>query len=418
MAYGWHWKQDGTRASVVVHELLGTGVADYRWKATTMHLDVSYSAPSPASATGFSLEYSEETHGEWTDGWGIWNLFVPENENSASPLILYSLAVDQVSVKPSFPFADVSIYGYYKDDNWTPVVLNRAAGVTGYSQTNSDLFFYPAQEALASNYQYSHTYANAGSHYESKSLSSSESMTVSVDGASFNGSNESGTFITLDVNRSGGSTESNAVSYGATTLIYGSTVFHGYPDGYFDYSAYAGAQGGDNGGGMVDFGATTREWWSYTGTRRNAWVLIVPACDCDAVYVATQNYDVAGSYSSSYQTSTGIVRFVGTHNEYVPFVETGSFGHWYGFSPDVVTETGTAPPPAEDVNVSCFNGVVSGQQGTPSASYYALFNVDKTYPYFDPGMYSYTSVDSRYVMSEGPKAPSSVMHNHRFVGWA
>lgn len=418
MAYGWHWKQDGTRASIVVHELLGAGVADYRWNATTMHIDVSYSPQSPVSATGFAIEYSEEVHGEWTDGWGVWNIFVPENENIASPLSLYSLAVDQVSVKPSFTFSDVSVYGYYKDDNWTPVTLSRSNGATGYAQSTNELFFLPAQEALPSNYQYSHNYAHSGVHYQSSDLSSSKEMTVSVDGSVFSGIDASGTFITLDMSYSGGSTIDNGNSFGPTTIGDGGVGFHGYPPGYDEYHVYAGSQGGSAGGGYIEYGPATREYWFYTGNRRNAWVLLVPACDCDAVYVATNNYDVAGSYASSLITGQSIVRIFGTHGEYVPFIESGHFGEFGGVTSGQVTVTGTAPPPAQSMFVTCFNGVISGQAGTPSASYSSLFNADKTYPYFDPGMYSYTSVDSRYVMSEGPKAPSSVMHNHRFVGWA
>ena len=85
MSYGWKWKQDGTRASIVVHEVLGSGAADLRWNAASMHIDIAYTPQDPIRASGFSITPTTTVHGEWTDGWGVFNFFVPETENIRSP---------------------------------------------------------------------------------------------------------------------------------------------------------------------------------------------------------------------------------------------------------------------------------------------------------------------------------------------
>jgi hypothetical protein len=94
------------------------------------------------------------------------------------------------------------------------------------------------------------------------------------------------------------------------------------------------------------------------------------------------------------------------------------------YSPTVfwVTEesqtTTTEPPPASEVDVFCSNTEVQNIAGVPAHSYSAIFTVDKTYPYYDPGMFFFTSYGGRYIGSEGIKSPNSVRSQDRFVGWA
>lgn len=410
IAYGWKWNTDGTKASIVVHEVLGTGDHDLRWKASTMHLDIAYSAPSPASATGFSIESSIEVHGEWTDGWGTYNIFVPSLETSQSPMALFSLAVNTAGVKPKFSFGGIDVYGYYVDDAWEPVTISRnIAGPTGYTQNNNGQFAVPAQESATNNYYYSHDLASDSNHYNSKSITSGTEMTLSVGGASYQGTSETGVFIEYDFSNGGGG-NFIGVAFATSQVTDTGVPFYGLPDGYATFDATGGVQ--------AEWGYASRLYYEFTGTRHHAWVLVIASGDCEACYVATHTYDGAGSYIHEESTGRSITRFFSPVDSFVPFRGSFHFGGTFGLSIDRVDVSDTAAPPESTTYVYCFNTVIQAAQGVPGGSYYALFNVDYTYPYYDRGMYTYTSVDSRYVMSEGLKAPSSVMHNHRFVGWA
>jgi len=418
MSYGWKWKKDGSRASIVVHELLGTGAADYRWKSSTMHLDISYSPLDPVSAASFSISETITVNGEWTDGWGTYNLFVPTSANVRGQLILYSLATNMAGVKPAFNFSGIPIYGYYKSDVWTPVTLSRNIS-TGASNTqiNGDLFDVPAQELLANNYQYSYNFSNIAIHYRSEQIyAGGSSMTISIDGSPIVGSTSNGSFTFLDTSYSGGNVSDNPVSIAASQVRDETSVFHGYPPGFLTYNANG---EGSAHGGFIEWGPATRSYQTFEGSRIKAWAMVIPSCDCDSVYVATKESYGAGTGVKSIRTGRSIVRFFSSVSSFVPYIDSGHFGGWYAFGVDMVESIDNNPPsPATVVGVTCYNKTISGVAGTPSASYSALFDVDKNYPYFDAGMYAYSGVGDRYVMSEGPKSPASVDADHRFVGWA
>lgn len=410
MAYGWKWKMDGSRASIVVHETLGTGSHDLRWKSSTMHVDFTYTPIAEPSASNFSVSSTISVSGEWTDGWGTYNIFVPVQETSQSPMQLFSLAVSTASVKPKFSFAGVEVYGYYVGDVWQPIVISRnIAGPTGYTQNNNGQFYNPGQESATNNFTYSHDLANVSNHYDSKNITSGTEMTVSIGGASFIGTIETGVFTEYDFSNGGGGNYSS-VAYATSQVGDTGSPFFGLPDGYATFD--------DTGGVQFEWGYANRLFYQFTGTRYKAWALVIASRDCESCYVATHTYDGSGSYIHEESTGRSITRFFSAVDSFIPFRGSFHFGGTFGFSVNRVDVSDTNPPPSYSYDVYCFNTAIQAVQGIPGGSYYALFNVEYTYPYYDRGMYAYTSCDSRYVMSEGLKAPASVDADHRFVGWA
>lgn len=433
LAYGWKWNTDGTKASIVVHEVLGTGAADLRWKASTIHVDISYSAPFPASAAGFSIESSTEVHGEWTDGWGTYNIFVPDLETSNSPLVSVSLAMDTASVKPRFAFAGIPVYGYYVNDTWKPVALSRtivAASLTPII-TSSNLRWLPAYAAAK---DVNLGYLNVNDSYFYQKLiptGGGTTMSVSFGGFSYTGEALSGEYF---------SREGTQGSVPAPTGTYTSNFINDWvatePDlapGEAEVIAVGAMLDELGRGPYPEFAPYVEKVFptGYTVTSINgnagvfkAWALIIPGSDCEALYVAEHEYIIFDGTTSKH-TQVGSYPSTAQHvyawpslpsEQFVATVLSWHYNAGYVDSPTTDT-TGAAPDVYKAYSVQCFNNEIS-EQGTPGGSYYTLFNVDKNDPYYYRGMYTHTSADGRYVMSEGLKSPASVDAGHRFVGWA
>lgn len=404
MAYGWKWKMDGSRASIVVHELLGSGAADLRWKATTMHLTFTYSGGS------FGLYGEKTTHGEWTDGWGVYNIFVPEYETNSAPLSHWSVATNRPGVKPAFNFSGVPVYGYYKSDTWMPVELSRtiSEGPFPIQKWSSAGITYPDEVAnnpafISSRHQLGGNLANQGCSYEQHSVSSGDRMSVSFDGETVNGVSEYGThmYYTKTVARTG--VAPNAVSWNARAL--GGAPSLPEPPGYVD------------GAEQVGLATTVNTTTSFTGTVSDAWALVIPALDAEAVYIARHRYSLSDAYTNSIYTRCGIDSFFGTTFNFSPWAGASGGNGWYGITSNEIIEYTSTTPESSETTVMCFNTAVSGINGVPGGSYYTLFNVDRNYPQYDRGMYMRTSFGGRYMGSELPATPASVT-NSPFVGWA
>lgn len=413
IGYGWKWNSDGSKASIVVHEFKGTNTHDNVWVARTIHLTITY---SKSEETGdVTLRADEETllHGEWTDGWGGFNIFTTDDDPpTGGKLTHWSIATNIFGRKPAFAFSNVSVYGYFVNDVWSPVTLTRTLSLDPvYTQSDTGIFYRPGLDMdIENRYQYGYLPANSSCTYRSELVTQGTEMTITFDGFSYLGRQRTGNFLvyTKDVASSG--SEPNPIDFVSANLS-GVSYSPGDPPGYFsgDFNA------GDT---TVSTARVTRTWTTWTGYSNDAWVLVIPTCDAEAVYISTHAYDASDLVTTSFVASTGITAFSGEGGSFSPWSNAGSNNDWYGITANQTTGDSTDPRPESTTSVFNFNSVIHGVLGVPGGSYYALFNVDYNYPFYDRGMYTFTSAGGRYAMSEGLMFPGSVNFRHRFVGWA
>lgn len=434
LAYGWKWKSDGSEAKIVVHELRGTDNYDNRWASSTMAVAFGYTPPTDTEPAKITMTASVESGDEWTDGWGYWNIFVPALDPPfGGPIELKSLATNRPAVKEAFSFPTTPVYGYYVDDEWIPVTMTRNVDLgpfpkryheyTGPIHWNSevlpDQLDVDARGVIPS---------SASVTYEDHSLSKDMTMTVTVGGTSYDGREAYGDHYFFERSVVGGSNVASPFNNIAASVgDFSSYGTQPLPDGYPDWFYYSASSVT----GTVSMVST--ESWRFTGGIRDVWVLVIPPGDCEAVYVATNGYigDVVSgvhrtTVASMVTSMQGITNLGGTPAVYqsfsfIPWAQansTNSTGFGAPSPTDLVAVEDTEPRVYDYTYINCYNALVQGDLGTPSGSYYTLFNADINVPYYNGTMYTYTSAGNRYVMSEGLMSPASVNYLHRFVGWA
>ena len=409
IAYGWKWNTSGSRASVVAHEIVGTGANDLRWISRTVHLEISY---TPGVTPFFSVIADTSENGEWTDGWGVYNIFVPEDEKEKAPLCLLSLQVDRASSKDLFDFSGIPVYGYYVDDVWTSVDMSITVKNTpNYWQQDAGILYEPALDLSApSRYQYGYIPADQNWTYESHDVSSGTECVISVQGGGvYQGESNYGVhkYIRRTVNSVG--ITPNTIEWSPATLT-PSSHFPGLPPGYTGTA------------GTMERSVTTMRSTSYVGTENRAIALIVPSLDAEAVHVAARTFNVADLTTTNIRSNwLGVMRFINADSSsYVPWTDAWSGGGWYGVDSPNLSDTVDYSPYVlyENTVVYCYNAAVTGFTGVPGGSYEGLFTVSKDYRYYDRGMYVRTSAGKRYAGSELPASPTSVSGSNLFVGWA
>lgn len=413
IGYGWKWNTDGSKAAVVVHEFKGTGASDNRWVARTIQMGITYEKDEASGSFVFRATAETTLHGEWTDGWGTFNIFTTEDDPPVGGrLELWSLAINIFGRKPAFAFSDVSVYGYFVNDVWAPVTLSRTLRLDPvYTQSDTGIFYGPGLNMGVENrYQYGYLPASSSCTYRAERVTQGTEMSISFDGFSYLGRQRTGTFTvyTKDVAPIGSAP--NPIDYVSANLT-GVSYSPGDPPGYFSGVFHAGDT-------TVATARVTRTWTSWAGYANDAWALIIPKCDAEAVYISTHAYDGSDLVTTSFVASTGITSFSGEGGSFSPWSNAGSNNDWNGITANQTTGGNTDPRPESTTYVFNFNSVIHGVLGVPGGSYYALFNVDYNYPFYDRGMYTFTSAGGRYAMSEGLMFPGSVNFRHRFVGWA
>ena len=80
LAYGWKFNSTGSKASIVLHEQVGS-YGSIKWRAWECHLNFSFSDGE------FSATTTATNYGYWTDGWGAFNIFVPEYDIATRLLV-------------------------------------------------------------------------------------------------------------------------------------------------------------------------------------------------------------------------------------------------------------------------------------------------------------------------------------------
>ena len=429
-AYGWKFNDSGSEASVVAHKGKGEGTNhDWSWLSYTMRLSISVARDPDTRENTFSVADTTTSHGEWTDGWGYWNIFAPESE-FAFLLKLQSLKTNVPGVRLDFNFSDVPIYGYYVNNVWTPVLVSRDIGTPDAppefaNKTTGPVRYGGDMSQVDQAYQYGVIAATDSMSYEQTVKTNKKTMTLSFGGRIFKGETSNISHHKFTRTASGGSP---SYSPGGFIGISIEMAWNGVP---VTYPPGAGSLGEVEGSVTTFVSDVETTLLTYDVSQRDIWTLVIPPGDCEAVYVATNNFeeDVLNRVTVK-STGSMVTHFSGSYRIFGAGLEPFDFEPWTqahrvhsgGFRPlpvpNVVTVFNPLPPAPDSTKVFCFNTVVLGDLGTPSGSYFTLFNVDRNYPYFNGSMYTYTSAGKRYVMSEGMKSPASVNYLHRFVGWA
>lgn len=408
LAYGWKFNSDGSEARIVVNHAqdpANSDVASARYRARTATVRLAY-ANGEVSATGVVTSAKD-----WIDGWGSYNIFVPETELSSAPLGLFSIRAS-ATPPPFFEFGTTEIYGYFIGDAWQSFTVDYKEEGGSTHQTSNALFVNPSDESLAGNYQYSYNFANVGLSHFTTEIFTGSGMTLTAGGIAYGGFIQNGRWTSRTTSTSGGAIVDNPVDYCGNFVggNYGGPTVPGYM-----YSV----GGGANGGGFIEGGPMTRTVTEFTGTKYYVWALIIPGKDCCAAYVATREDGREGAYTKTDVTvPESAIRFSGSLGSYVPWKMSWEWGTWFGYGPGTsVTYITTPAAPEAILKVHGFNTAVAGVEGTPGGGLTALFDCSYSYPFYDRGMYTFTSYGGRYLMSEGLKSPASVNDDQFFVGW-
>lgn len=424
LAYGWKFNTDGSEARIVMHQFQGTDSADNVWISRTLSLAINFETdPGTGAISRFDATAQTETHGAWTDGWGAFNIFVPLDDPPTGGILEHvSLAMNTGAVRPKFDFS-VPVYGYYKDDAWVSVGMSREIPPGPWPKhrwsSTGMMSDGPLSQDTLNAYQYMYCVSAGTSTFEEHTITEGWTMDVSVGDEVFTGVSETGTHTYFTRSAGGGGGGANTVAFvNPTSTPF--TTSAPYPGGYPIEGEYNNA--------TIATGTVTLKRQDYVGVHETVWTLVIPTGDCEAVYVATSEYD-RDTLQTTTTVGTGLTGFEGNYRiivageiiflpfSFTPWSMAGSIGNWYGV-PDGMVITETVGPRTSAVKVSCFNAAISGDAGVPAGSYYTLFNVSNMNPFYEPGMFTITGYGKRYSMSEGLKSPDSVNADPRFVGWA
>lgn len=427
--YGWHWNRDGSKASIVLSETLGTDNHDNRWSAKTIHASFTREIDPVTKVGTFHVTAEVSAAKEWQDGWGAYNIFTPLDE-TGTQLGHYSIMTDRFAAHPIFAFTDVEVYGFYKPndpakpdeaDSWQSVKMTRNIE-TGtwpkYIQKSTGIAWaLPAYEANTNNYQYGYALAGASITWEAHTLSESDTMTLKVGNQVYAGVSTYGLHEYLDASTAGGTTVQNPVSYTAASL---SGVFPpafnppGADDGY-ETPSWVPTHN------FVTTGVHTQHYWTFTGWDYSVWTLVIPAYDCDAVFVGTKEYVSSNVYNSTIKTHpSSMISFSGSGTpgyNFRPWAMTGEPSDWIGIGGVQSSVAANDPPPRPAAEIYCHTQAVTAQ-GSYHASATPLFLVDKDFAFYNAGMSACTSYGGRYIISEGLVSPPSITGTWPFVGWA
>ena len=459
LAYGWKWNIDGSKASIVVHEMRGDTIPTTRLHAYTVHLTFTYAKQDDEAKCPISVSAEILDHGDWIDGWGEYNIFVPETPAKTAPLDLFSIRAGSGLIPPLFPFKNIPIYGYYVNDVWTQVLLT--ANEDYESKTDSSV--------TNLQYAYGQTFPHTEKPLEGTYWHNAEGVWTSTWLTTVSGPGRSVTFdgVTVDGRHKSftGQDEWGSVSHDDYGSLGGFGYLYGWPldnptvtdapantgfprSALCQAAAAAKAANPDMGISQTDsYGNTERGKIDVSGGAVTLFTIVIPGGDAEALYIARKIVDerVRTQRFQTYFTKVGLHVYqwrttpppaikhikvadgagwawagpglvdAGTTTSYMNSSDT-----WIVGPPATVTITSLPPDPPK-VDVYCFNKTEHGLMSTPGGSYAGLFDVDYRYPQYDRGMYTFTSYGGRYIMSEqagGPrKNPSSVKGN-RFVGWA
>lgn len=475
LAYGWKFNRNGSKASIVLHNQTG-GVGSTVWNSYTLHLTIFYAD----GAWGCSC--AQEANGEWTDGWGAYNIFAPVDELGGE-LISKSIAMDTANVKPAFVFPSTPIYGWYDaEDAWITVKVGRSylGSATYYEQEGSGLvtsvsfmnrydpdYFYahgtlppdnPWNFSIDASFAHaSAKRSNEDAYHELRTCNKKASMNISIAGWSFSGER---VIKFVNVSKSEITSTYQGFTTIPTTPHYTCTPqSNDCGNGNHAHPGYNPATGSGNLTGLdlpvsapmvaivadvlANFsnsyynynthwtiktdGTNDVSTWSQDEDHIKRWTLVIPTGDCSSAYVATQDAKLV-SRGAVTTKRTGQFHHNFLHIVVEEYLNGGEYSYveydepWayvYPFPNGSVIASAAVPAtPETPPEIKAWNTKISAAPGAFSNTTYMLFNVDYHDPTYPPGMTMHTSHNLRYTGSEVSPDPVSVISNLPFVGWA
>lgn len=454
LAYGWKFNRDGSEASIVrVNEIGDEFINTIDGRSKEITITISRNSDFDGDENGkWTIGGTHSGVHSWLDGWGAFNIFVPETETS-STLVLYSLAATRDTVAP-YEFSGVPVYGIYdKDDNWVTVTLDRwQNGATKYEQEQSGLvlrtdFSVPGDWESTGNSVYNYAevsnaalISDSAARYEKRSMLANKhtKMDIGVGGWSFSGERKNGSIWLVEWGNITGVTQTlddaNQSSVGTGAPI---SPLPPLPD-HTAMNNHVAAVGGFF-GNYLD-GTYSWYYWvdQWIGARAvtstegdfeyiDRWALVIPSGDCNSIHVATQNIRTITPTQvdtiSFYVTNNVVARFKRLDNP--PFADPW---HWEEFPLSqfysaLYPGTGTwttlsndARETSGDPEITAWSLSLDGESGTPSGSYSSLFNADITFPQYNGTIAFRESDGNRYYGTEGYDS-EDLQPSGLFVGW-
>lgn len=427
-AYGWKWSTSGHKASMVTHaEVLVDG--KLAWEAKTFHLEFSIEKNPETGIRSFDASATTVVHGKWSDSWPINTIFAPIDGLTSAPLQLQSINLDPVTRSAPFDFT-VDIYGYYRGESWTPITISRRTPVGPFpilSQSSTGLTYPPGQDMTVPDvHSYGWCPATEGNTVDISYYYDQTTVSITFGGWTYLSEWGHGTHTHLVKTVTGAGSAENAADFNSH-VVGGGPFAAPYPAGYehtsnwrddgiFDpNNPYIGHRG------TVSLCLVSRTETTWTGDLRKTWSILIPGGDCAAVYISTYKYAVAddGFSSKTWYGNPGVCGFQGPRSSFVPYAGAGEYNSYYGFGGlnywDYSGSLATS-----NITINAFSQAVHGTEGVlanPSGGW-QMYACPREYPFYDAGMWAYTSYGGRYVMSEGLKSYPTLDFSHRFVGWA
>ena len=429
-AYGWKWSISGRKASIVTHALQLQGIKE-RWQAMTLHYTFTIAKDESTGEYTFKTESERIIHGQWTDGWPINTIFAPTDGLTSAPLQLQSVKLDPVTRDADFDFA-VDVYGYYKGETWTPIRITRHTPLGPFpiiKQTSTGLEYPVGTDMNRENvYLYGYCPATQGNTAEISAYYDQTTMNISFGEFSYLSEWGHGSHVQHKKTVVAGATVRNVVDFNSHVVGggpfnaplppgYASTYNHNFDPNYvFNPSEpYVGERG------YVTLCTVTRSSVAWVGDLRATWSLLIPGGDCDAAYISTYRYAVVSEagLAITWYGNPGVCGFSGWAGSFTPYAGAGEYNSYYGFGGLNYWEYGGEISNSE-ITINAFSQAVHGLAGTlanPSGGW-QMYACTSEHPFYDVGMWIYTSYGKQYVMSEGLKSYPTIDFSHRFTGWA
>lgn len=445
LAFGWKFDRGGRNIRIVMVGSVGeTTNNTLDGRASEHHIVLERSSVFDGTEDGkWSASATSNPEQPWLDGWGYFNIFVPQNEVSTA-LEAYSYKITLGTVS-DYAFSNVPIYGFYtKDDVWTTVKVSSVVRTgTKYEQRSSGVILAPGTESESdTDYPASIPWkescirpSNGSGWVEQRVIYDApvnfKEMTITVGDWSYTGTFKTGTFYREEDKLGSGSSSwpSTWQDFGEGSMV---GTNYTWPPALPSYSAeYDATLGGypDNGYLSSKFKdervPITFYQWSGSFDERKVWTLVIPCGDCEAVHTMihsersdSMSVQTAAPYDSWGAAQT-LARYVGdgSGNLYLTFDHPQrwiKFRHWV--SPPTFTFTPVLPEHENTTAVHAWSRSLNGQTGSPSGSYATLFSVDRTWPYFNGTIRYKESFGGRYHGTEGYNS-GGVLKNSLFVGW-
>ena len=449
LSWGWKFNWSGTKASIVRINETGDFYANtLDGLSKEITISITRTNVYDGSETGkWTVTGEASATQNWQDGWGYYNIFRPVSEVGDPTLECYSIQMGFGSVAP-YNFSNIPIYGYYNaQDEWVTVKLSRSvsSGAWFGKQTKSDNLgilpsalayeSYPLPEPSGFKLWFHYTVRGAkeSGWTENRVVKKQETFTVHVGGWSYAGYRELGSTSRNEVYYEGDAGEGEWAYLAAVSPYLDGSIgsIGGYVGGptnpeqafndwlsdqwpYYPYEHWR----------KSHFGTISQRLFSGNYDEAQRWAIVIPVGDCSSVHVASQE---TKSYSGSAWTSEShkvpvaasirinkIVSQSPTVTEWREFT-SGPFVvdmNFYGLTTNLPW---AGPASTGETSIIAWSPTLSAAPGTPATSYYSLFNVDSSYPYFNGSIGFSESAGGRYRGSEGYNSGNVI--GGLFVGW-